>query len=79
MGYASTPSPEHIHGPGIREGVCSLLVDPSERVPCPNRPESANMTKPQKTENLEHIVSLRERAITTESGTPKIWYPMLIK
>ena len=66
MGYASHPSLEHIHGPGIREEVCSLLVDPWERVPCPTWSGSANMTTAEKTKNLEHIASLRRTTITTE-------------
>ena len=44
MGYASPPSLQHIHGPGIRERACSLLVDPWERVQCPTWSGSANMT-----------------------------------
>ena len=79
MGYTSPPFPDHIHGPGIREGVCSLLVDPWERVPCPTWSESGNTTTPKETENLYHIASLRETAITTESSTPKICYLMMIK
>ena len=79
MGYASTPSLEHIHGPGIREGVCSLLVDFWERVPCPTWSGSANMTTAEIPENFEHIASLRQPTIATESATRKIWYRMLIK
>ena len=59
MGYASPPSLEHIRGPGIREGVCSIPVDPWERVPCPTWSGSANMTRAETSENLEHIASLR--------------------
>ena len=76
MGYASPPSLEHIHGPGIREGVCSLLVDPWERVPCPTWSGRPNMTTAEKPKSLEHIASLRRTIITTESATLQIWYPM---
>ena len=79
MGYPSAPSLEHIHGPGIRDGVCSLLVDPWERVPCPTWSGSANMTTAEKPDNSEHIASLRRTIITTESTTLKIWYAMLKK
>ena len=79
MGYASVAPLEHINCSGIRQGLCSLLVDPCERVPCPTLSEGANMTTLEKTENLEHVASLRRMTISTESRTPKIWYQMLIK
>ena len=79
MAYASSPSLEHIDGPGICEGVCSLLVDPWERVPYPTWAESTNMTSPKKPKKLRRIASLRQTTITALSATTKIWYPMLKK
>ena len=79
MGYKSPPSLEHIHGPGIREGVCSFLADPWERVPCPIGSGSANMTTAEKAGKLRHIASFRRTTITPECATLKIWYPMLKK
>ena len=77
MAYMSPPSLEHIHVPGIREGVCSLPVDPWERVPCPTWSKSANRTMAEKPENLKHFASLRRTRIGSESATLKIWYPMM--
>ena len=48
MGYASPPSIECIHVPGIREGVYLVLVHVSERVQCPTWSERANMTTAKK-------------------------------
>ena len=75
MGYVSPDFLEHIHGPGIREGVCLLLVALYERVPCPTWSGSANMTTAEKSENLRHTVSFKRATITTESATIKILVP----